>query len=517
MLFSMAACGKKGGNADGETTLNIRVYKAGWGDEYVKAWIEAFEQMYEKEGYKINVVSADSNLHGQAVTSEMLLCEDNEIDLYITASVGATVLANLSQDNNVGMIAADLTDVYNSKPIKADGTEEDQTVLEKMKKGHDAYHMYQGEDENYQGKYYTFGYQATPTGLIVNEEVLSSYGLTMPKTTDELLHCYDVIEAKSKESGVHPTSWAGYNGYTYWYMLEDVWVAQYDGIDTYRDFLAMGTPENPEDGWKVYESEGWRKSLDVLAKCLNLDYAPEKTISMDLMEAQHNLLSGKAVFAPNGAWLQNEMAANYLEEAKKVKMIKAPVISALGQKIGLADDATLSQIVGLVDEGKSVDEIVGAVAGVTSEQVQQIVTARGLYYDWGTESQCIINSYSTKVDIAKLFLRFIASDDAAQMLYEKSSSCSVYATADSIKFKEDDSNFVKSVYDIWKSDAANFVYRTELGLRETFGLEFFYARPEVEKVIASAKGKITGDQIMDDEQKYFQDEWAIRMKDYKAQ
>lgn len=74
----------------------------------------------------------------------------------------------------------------------------------------------------------------------------------------------------------------------------------------------------------------------MLSQVTNLDCAPNKTISMDHTTAQHHFLSDKAVFMVNGAWLQNEMSANYLEQVKKIKMMKTPIVSALGVKLGLA-------------------------------------------------------------------------------------------------------------------------------------------------------------------------------------
>lgn len=515
LAITSVACGKKGEETKKDNkTLNIRVYKAGWGDEYVRALAAAFEQIYAEEGYKINIVSSDSTIQGSVVTTEMLLCENNGIDLYFSGGVGVDDLVSLSESKGVDMIAADLTDVYQSKPIKADGTEESQTVLEKMREGAEVYYRYNGKLEKYNGKYYTFGYMSSPQGFMVNKELLSSYGLEVPKTTDELMTAFDAIEAKSNNSGVHPTVWAGYNAYTYWYAAEDVWAAQYDGIEAYHDFLDMNNPSNSAEGWRVYESKGWRESLDVFAKVVNLNYAPEKTISMDHMTAQHNFLTGKAVFMVNGAWLQNEMSANYLEQAKKISMIKTPVISALGKKIGLANDTVLSQIVGLVDEGKTVDEIVASISGVTAEQAQAVKDARNIYYQ-GEGGGIIVNAYSPKVDIAKLFLRFIASDDAAKIMYEYASAISSYRATEDIGHQNSDSEFLKSTYEIVNAEEGQPVFREWGGMRKELNLiNWTSTNVELEKVLASAKGKLTGTEVMDKELEYMKETWTARYAEY---
>ena len=515
MAAGMTACGKTDSKVSADNkTLNLRVYKSGYGDDYVRALAAAFETTYAEEGYKVNIVSSDSSIQGNVVTNEMLLGENNGIDLYITGNVEPTQLVNLSKENDVDMIAADLTDVYQAKPIRADKSEEDITILEKLKNGYADYKMYNGDMEEYKGKYYGFAFRSSPCGLIVNEELLTSYGLEIPRTTNELLTCFDVINEKKEETGVYPTAWAGYNAYTYWYMVEDVWAAQYDGVENYNKFLSMNYSDNPEEGWRVYESRGWKESLNVLGKVVNLDNAPEKTISMDHSTAQHRFLSGDAVFMVNGAWLQNEMSANYLDQVKGMRMIETPVVSALGEKIGLESDETLSSIVGLIDEGKSIEEIVTAVNGVTAEQVQAVCDARNIFYDWGCSDTIVVNACSSKLDLAKLFLRYMASDDGIKLVYDYSSSFTAFTPLTDIGMAGSDSTFMNSINAIASRPDARYIYRTESGWRSTLSFNWFNKYGEVEKQIASAKGTLTGDQIMEEELAYIKDAWAERMAEY---
>lgn len=514
MIMTMNACGKKGdGVSKDEKTLNIRVYKSGYGDDYVRALVAAFESTYAKEGYKINIVSSDSTIQGQVVTNEMILGENNGIDLYITSNVSPTRLVATSLENDMDMIAADLSDVYESTPIKADKTEEAVAIKDKLKNGYASYQMYDGNEEEYKGKYYGFAFRSSPCGLIVNEKLLTSYGLEMPKTTDELISCFNTIQGKIKETGVYPTAWAGFNAYTYWYMVEDVWAAQYDGVKAYTNFLNMNYSDNPDEGWKVYESEGWKESLDVLAAVTNLDYAPEKTISMDHSTAQHRFLSGEAVFMVNGAWLQNEMSANYLDQVKGMTMIQTPVVSALGEKIGLKSDKVLSQIVALVDEGKATDEI-AKQTGATAKQVEAVKEARNIFYDWGCTDAIIVNAYSQKIDLAKLFLRYLASDDGIQMIYDYSSCFTPFNTTAESAIAESDSTFMNSIYNIATKADAQYINRSEGGWRSTLNFNWFNKYSEVEKQVAAAKGTLTGEQIMADELAYIKEVWADRMEEF---
>ena len=514
MVFSAMACKKGGDISSDNKTLNIRVYKAGYGDDFVRALIAAFESTYAEEGYKINIVSSDTTIQATTVTNELLLGENNGIDLYIAGNVSPDTLVTVSKANNMDMIAADLTDVYASTPIKADKTEEDITILEKLKNGYADYQRYDGEEKEYQGKYYGFTYRSSPTGFIVNTDLLQSYGLEVPRTTDELTACFKAIYAKKAETGVYPTAWAGYNAYQYWDMVRDVWAAQYSGVENYNKFCSMSYSDNIEDGWKVYEDKGWVESLNVLGTYVNLDYAMDKTINMDHTTAQHHFLSGNAVFMVNGAWLQNEMAANYLEQASGMTMIKTPVISSLGAKIGLSNDAVLSQIVELVDEGKTVDEIVQAVGGVTTEQVKTVKEARNIFCDWGCADAIVVNAHSEKMDLAKLFLRYIASDDAINLIYEYASSYTPFKTLTEMETTDSTSKFMASIHAISSTEDAQFIYNHTSGMRHLFAINTFN-KYELVKDLATAKGTLSGETIMQDELKYVKEVWERRVKEYK--
>lgn len=521
MAMSMIGCGKKDTVSSDEKTLNVRVYRAGYGDDYIRAWAAAFESLYAEEGYKINIVSSDSSLTAATVMTEMLLGENNGIDLYFAGSLGSDQLVQNSRENDMDITAADLTDVYQSKPIKADGTEEDVKIIDKFKEGYVDLFYYHGEDEEAKGKIYTYGVSASPCGFFFNEELLKSYDLEVPNTTDELIHCFQVIQKKQEETGVYPTAWAGLNAFTYWYAAEDVWAAQYDGIEAYQQFLSLQNPKKAEEGWKVYESQGWRESLDALAQVVHLDYAADKTISMDHTTAQHNFLSEKAVFMINGAWLQNEMAANYLEQAKKIKMMRMPVISALGVKLGLdgngGKDAAkcekvLTKVIDLIDTDKTDDAIVKEIGGITKAQVAAVRDARNLHYDWASGGT-VINAFSTKIDIAKLFLRFIASDDAMRLYYDYASGFSALKPTTDIGY-ETDSEFWNSVYEISEDPDSRHFYRYEQGWRTALSMPCFSKYTAVEKELATAKGQLTGEQIMDAELAYAKETFTQRFAEY---
>ena len=148
-----------------------------------------------------------------------------------------------------------------------------------------------------------------------------------------------------------------------------------------------------------------------------------------------------AVFMLNGDWMLNEVKLNYSKKLGDIDFINFPVISAVGQKVfgaGTAynfDDAKceelLSYIVGLVDENKSIDEIIAVVkeekgVDVAEADAKEVARARGVTYSRGMEHVAYITKDTPKKDIASLFLRMMSSDDFGETFSRTANGTSPY-------------------------------------------------------------------------------------------
>lgn len=503
---AFAACGGQAGVVDEEKTLNIKVYKSGFGDTYVHAWIDQFEALYETEGYKINVVEANDQIQATTVTNEMILGNKNAIDLYITGNVTPHRLRDASYQEDMDMIAANLDDVFSSKPINAKGEEENITIADKLKDGYAEYFQLDGT-------YYVFPYRSAPVGLVVNPVVYSQYATEYPRTTNELLEVVDDIRTAAK---VYPFAFAGGNAYSYLYSVEDVWVAQYAGVDYYGDYCSFNDVTSADEAAACIGNEAWAASFDVISAIQNPKNMANGSINFQHAQAQSNLITGKAAFMVTGAWLQNEMFMDYADRVINMEMIATPVLSEVGVKIGLPSDDVLSALVKCVDEHKTADEAIAQVQSqysitVTAEQYAQVVKARGVFYDWGIPDQVVVNAYSKKIDIAKLFLRYLASDDAAKVAYESSTMRMPYDSANvdySIIGKQ--TNFLTSVNNITKNAEAAYIYRQATGKRADYSIGFFNQYDGLEKTVMSNR-ELTGAKIVADEQTKMKEIWDERV------
>ncbi len=466
----LAACGGDDDDDDddiivSETVVNVRVYKGGYGTNWIYELAEKFEETYADKGYKINIMKPSSDIQGTVVENELSV-GGGGIDLYIAGNV---------VEKNVYNYVEDLTElVWNQKPIRFDGTEEDVLYKDKIADGMEEYSMIDGKN-------YSAFYMTGANGMVINTKKLAMYGLSIPKTSDELIACFDTIATgkgtsmgDSTESNIYPTTFlASANGYpsTYWYTA----LAQYLGYEEYQKFISLdNNGENMvADGYKLYENE---KIIDVNELMFNIFdemYATNGVKTQNVVTAQSKIMlpDQGAVFYICGDWFLNEETKDYKNYLNDIAFSKFPVISALGTELfgagtslGLSDadaDKLLSYIVGLADENKSASEIVSLVKNqkgytITEAQAKRIIEARGIYYNRGVEHTAYITKNSKSKDVAALFLRYIASDDAAQLVLDEANGTTCFSSNVEANSQY---AFVNQAAEVIKSNSATAIFR----------------------------------------------------------
>lgn len=474
IIFStMTGCSVKKAEVQ-ENVVRIRVYDAGYGIDHLNAIISEFEKTYADKGYKIVIDKANKNFDAATVLQEMSVgFEKNKIDMYYVNNITSeAAIDEMVEDEDLKVL--EISDVFSSTAINSDGSETEETLKDRLLPG--VWEMMQtdlsyvktqkSEFAEYEGKNYVTPFYSQFSGFVMNTDKLSQAGLEVPKTTNELLDCIDAINEKreggtSGFSNTYPISWSGGEAYNYWRTVYDVWFSQYEGVDTFNEFVTLSSyADDLTKAYQLYEKEGWREVYNLMEVLLDDSNAPADTLTMDAVSAQDRLLVGKAVFSPCGTWLKSEMGAEYLEDMKNCQMMKVPVLSAIGVKLGLdgkkgADeklcDKVLSALVGLVDEGKTVDEIIATIkdtlgVALKTEQVEAVQEARGMY---GELTRCgwIVAGDSPSTEICKLFLRFLASDYSIGVMADLSSVVSAFSKG--YEFEENGHPFDDSMFRIY--------------------------------------------------------------------
>ena len=470
-VFSATSCAKEENIIRDGKTVNVRINKSGWSDEYFTAWCNAFKSIYAEEGYKVNVVEAKPTIQATVVTNELLQKDKNGIDLYLAGQIGVDSIVTLSEQEGF-TLTEDLTDVMNSPAIDADGNEESVKIVDKLRAGYVDRYLVNSTASKYQkynNKWWYMPVGTTTQSFVVNKTLLkNTFGLDLPLTTGDLLHAFDVINAKYKETKIKPTVWAGNNAYRYWDSMHCVWYAQYSGLDQFNKFVDLNV--NSVDEMKaLYDEKGFVRSIELMETMLDLDNAVDGTIDFTHDFSQHKLLTGEAVFQPNGAWLETEMGAGYKDAMKDIVMIKMPIVSELGVKLGLDGangtnaakcEEVLKVIIAAVDEEKTADTIISEVSTkcgvtVTADQVEAVRTARGIYYGDNGRGGFYVNPYSKMKEVTKLFLRFCASDEAIAYYRMMTGGTMAYVPEDeSVLESIEISNYAASVDKLINADKA---------------------------------------------------------------
>ena len=490
-----------------DKTINVRLYKAGYGDTFLYKFKEKFEEVYAAEGYKMNILNPTYDSMGPLMVQEMARGYDKtNIDLYITAGIKPNMVSNLGE---YGEVAEDLTEtVYNKSVIGYDKVEAAGTIKGMVE---DTYLMPYVTADN--GKMYGFCWAQASAGMVVNRTKLETYGYTeLPRTTKEMFSMFDKIYETSSTTKTYPITYNLSNlsggASNYQDTAFHTWLAQF-GVEEFNEFATMQTKNGStrvdlEDGTEVFKNENIKTCLKAFAQLMDFKYAAYGSATQDLDQAQGLIMKSSAkgnnaVFMPNGDWFLNEIKANY-SNLDDIDFMNFPVISDIGvkyfgvnTKYALNDDKCdelLSYICKLVDENKTISEMKSAVLAekqieLDDSDIQAIASIRGLTYSRGADMVAYVTKGSTKKDICSLVLRMMASEDYAKTFVEYSNVSTPYAKVRS----QSNYKFVQSTNALTSNNYYDAVTFLVSGLRYDV-MKTFDSFPEIDNLPLTAHNNV---------------------------
>lgn len=248
----------------------------------------------------------------------------------------------------------------------------------------------------YAGKYWMVPWSDALNGIVYNAKMFRENGWEVPKTVTEMTTLMQDMKAK----GVTPFAFGG-KVISYWDFPVLAWWAQYEGMDGMQTFLNM---ENPD----VYAQQGRLKALEAFEDIImdKTNYV-DGAMGMDHTQSQMAFLQGKAAMIPMGAWMETEMK-NSLPEGFELAMMLTPTI----------DGAKMTNV--------------------------SVSTGQDMIF---------IPKKSKNKEVAKDFLKFMASDEALQLYTQKTGAPRPFEYEPSLDGLSD---FSKNVMTLWKT--ANKVY-----------------------------------------------------------
>ncbi len=506
-VSGFAGCGKISGKPQvDEKTIVVKCRRAGFGTDWLFELKGRFESAYASQGYKVHIMTPDNSIKDDTLIKELYYGYDKTgVDLYIS---GGATPDEVGELGDYGVLVEEIDElVYDQPAISYNGTEETVLISEKLSADVLPYMT------DSTGKVYAYNWAKTAGGLVVNTRKLARYGLEMPKTTNEMLDCFEKIycgyngQPNSVTSGTYPITYvAGNNGYGLVFL--HTLLSQYDAsfFDTFWSFQTTTdgqvTNLTDEECRNLYNTPTVKEMLSVAFHTFDQNLSAPGSLSNSVDQAQAKVMGDydDAVFMFNGDWMLNEVKLNYPTKLHDIDFINFPVISALGTKLFGADttynfddakcDEILSCVVGLVDENKSIDEIVAAVkeeknVDIAEADAAEIARARGVTYSRGVEHVAYVTKGTTKKDIVGLFLRMMSSDDFGETFIKSANGSTPYYAAENTT---SDYAFVRSASKISANRYFSLIstfggirgYRKQLNLAS-----FFTTVPHVPDYITS--------------------------------
>ena len=446
-----AACG---GKIDtGENCIDVCIYSAGYGTSWCEEILKDFVELdWVKEKYpgvKYTFLSTDQT---GFIKNKIVASNNNHYDLLFGFDSDAPSDYSLLEDITESVYGAKVpdTDVPEAQRL---------TYAEKLFSTYQKANKY--VDETNGEKYYTTSWAGGMNGIFYNEDILNDLGFDVPRTTDELITICDKIYENRTDGIEGDDVYEGYaftqaKGLAYWTYMFPIWWAQYEGVTEYENFYKGIDSNGVVRSYGIFDQIGRLYSLELFEEFLAYDVHLNPASLSDLYtfkHAQTQYLRGNGVFHVNGDWFENEMkdikAMLKAEEGVdySFKLMRTPVISALGTKLGITDEE-LADTVDYVDGVTDTMPVYSKIGTVGSEEynaqadyiVSKVKEARGVVHSIGAGHMSFIPSYASDKDLAIDFLLYMATEEA-QITYMEATGGA------SLPFKYDVKNENPEFYD----------------------------------------------------------------------
>ena len=428
---TFAGCTPKGDSAD---VLTINIFEGGYGTDFIDALADIFEDENPGITVKKNVIYNASD----AITE--FLSGVAKTDIYFTRGEIFRYVSQPMVLNGTSYTYAieDLTDLFFNEDIPG----EEVTIAEKMSEEFLDFSSYTYKDDT--TKYFTVPWAPGQMGIIINKKVWKS-SWVIPNTTDELIDLCKQI----KNEGVYPFVYCLDD--PYWNLFSPVWAAQYDGLEAMENFWngydADGNRYVPE----IFLYQGFLESLKVMEELLKESngFMHPYSKTLDFTSTQNYFIDPQYNIAMtvNGDWLNRELLKNYTADEIDIELIKAPVVSALADKLGIGNEV-MSAVIDAIDDGTTVPDVDSTKGYSDDEVIAAIREARGINISASGAHQAWIPAYSNSKENAKKFLQLMASDRGIEA-YVKATNGHIlpydYDYFGNSELKEIMSPFLKSV------------------------------------------------------------------------
>ncbi len=255
---------------DSSKPVDFVMWQAGWGDEFALNAVELFKAAHP--GAEVEYEAVQRVM--EAVQPRFV--SGDPPDLVEAGNLDETTLIANGQ-------ILPVTDLLNAPSWDTEGKTVGETLLPATQ-----------DSLIFDGVQYGINFTAGMYGMWFSQPLMDEHGWTYPRTWDEMLAlCEDILAA-----GIAPFTYPGqYPGYFTTPFWQLVWKEA--GVEP---TIAIDNLE--PDAWR---HESIRNAADALYQLRERGFMMEGSEALSHTESQAEWLQGKAVFIPNGNWLENEM------------------------------------------------------------------------------------------------------------------------------------------------------------------------------------------------------------------
>ena len=404
--FSAFGCGNKKDSKDPDDTLVIDIQIGGYGTK----WLEDIRDAYvEKTGKTVTVTPLGSTTESESA----LLAGRTSTDIYFTMDplMGHQYAPKTINGETYDCLLEDLTSFIENDKIDGEGV----TIKDKINPQYLEYFKLTRLDGTQ--KIYTLPWAVGLLGIVKNNEVWQD-GWKVPNTTDKFIDLLDTI----KGDGYVPLTYS--KDYHYYNYLLETFVAQYEGVENMEQLWNAKLPKDDPDYEDAIDKtflayyEGVQYAYEVMVELMQSEEVNGEVQSKyhysvnskDHIGTQTFFLNKdyKIAMMMSGDWIQNEMKDTFSNP--DLEFIKTPVISALGDKLGITDDQ-LSAIIDYVDGVAEEPDFTSSLGFTKEEVIEKVREARNIVPTNANSMAFYIPAYSNAKDLAKDFIKFMLSDE----------------------------------------------------------------------------------------------------------
>lgn len=283
--------------ANPDQTLSLALFRGGFGEEYWKTVISAFLEQYPDADINYKIHPSIGELIRPALISgeypDFLYCSDSNAD---------GVVAGLIENRAL----TDLTDVFDGNAYRSE-----ETLRSLFLPGILDNPRYSPYND---GRIYLAPLSYGPLGLVYNRTLFEKNGWDIPLTWDEFFELGDKAKARGIALITYPGLYPGY--------LESLIfpaIANGAGMSELNRLFMLDD--------EVFDNPDVLASLNAVKRICDDGYLLNGSFEMNHLQSQAAVLLDKALFIPNGIWIQNEMHNYPRTEGFAFGLAAVPVFS----------------------------------------------------------------------------------------------------------------------------------------------------------------------------------------------